>query len=58
MNRYITLFGTRNKYTQKLPLKNPNKNLFERGQSDVFKFNTNYVGPIQKVRIEHDNRFV
>ena len=53
--RLITLIGPRNKTTPRLPLKNNDKNLFEKGKTNVFKVNTNYVGPIQKVRIEHDN---
>ena len=42
--------------TTKLELKNSDKNLFEKGKTDVFKLsNVAFVGPIQKVRIEHDN---
>ena len=53
---FITLFGPRNKCTQKIELKNNDKNLFEKGKTDVFKLtNISYVGPIQKIRIEHDN---
>ena len=55
VNRFITLYGPRNKTTAKLPLTSTDKNLFERGKTDVFKVSTNYVGPIQKIRIEHDN---
>lgn len=53
---YITLFGSRNKSTAKLELKNDNKDLFEKGKTDVFKLtNINFVGPLHKIRIEHDN---
>ena len=49
------MYGPRNKTTAKLPLTSTDKNLFERCKTDVFKVSTNYVGPIQKMRIEHDN---
>ncbi len=55
MNRFVTLFGPRNKSTNKMELKNSEKNPFERGKTDVFKVNASYVGPIEKIRIEHDN---
>lgn len=57
-NVYITLFGPNNKRTPRLHLKNPEKGkeLFGRGRTDLFKLsNVNYVGPLVKVRIEHDN---
>ena len=54
-NVFITLFGPYNKQTPKLPLKSPGRDLFERGKTDTFTVHTNYVGPIEKVRIEHDN---
>ena len=54
-NRFVTLFGPRNKCSAKFELKNLDKNPFERGKTDVFKLSSNYVGPIQKIRIEHDN---
>lgn len=55
-NVFITLFGPRNKSTQKLALTKNGKDIFEAGKTDVFKLeNLDYIGPIQKVRIEHDN---
>ena len=56
-NVFITLFGPRNKSTAKLELVNSNnRDKFEKGRTDIFKLtNLPYVGPIQKVRIEHDN---
>ena len=52
---YATLFGPRGKHTPRIPLKSKERDLFERGKTDLFKIFTNYVGPIQKIRIEHDN---
>lgn len=50
------MFGPRNKTSQKLELKNSDPDVFERGKTDTFKLsNIDYVGPIKKVRIEHDN---
>lgn len=56
-NVFVTLFGPRNRSTHRLELKGGNnKDPFETGQTDVFKLtNINYVGPIEKVRVEHDN---
>lgn len=28
---------------------------FERGQTDIFTVHSDYVGPLTKIRIEHDN---
>jgi lipoxygenase homology domain-containing protein 1 len=39
-----------------MQLKNNDKrNTFEKGKTDLFKIVANYVGPIKKVRVEHDN---
>ena len=54
--RFITLNGFRHKVTKKIALKNEKEDPFEKGKTDVFKLtNVDYVGPIQKVLIEHDN---
>ncbi|XP_022094211.1 lipoxygenase homology domain-containing protein 1-like isoform X2 [Acanthaster planci] len=54
-NVYITLFGMRGT-SKKTPLKpQPGADPFERGNSDVFTFKCNNVGPLRKIRIEHDN---
>jgi hypothetical protein len=56
-NVYMTMFGAHGKQTPRLHLKSAGGgvDLFERGKTDMFKVNTGYVGPIQKIRIEHDN---
>lgn len=53
-NVFITLFG-KTGTTQKMHLKNNSKTLFNRGSSDLFKVRCNCVGPMKKIRIEHDN---
>lgn len=54
-NVYITLFGKK-LASERIKLENHGeKNLFERGKSDSFKIHTKYVGPLRKIRIEHDN---
>ncbi len=57
-NVFVTLFGPRNKSSARLELarSETHKNMFEAGKTDVFKLvGVDYVGPIHKVRIEHDN---
>lgn len=55
-NVFITLIGLRNKTTARLELKNKDKDTFEKGKTDVFKLtNINHVGPLHKIKIEHDN---
>ena len=49
------LFGSRNRASAKHLLVNQGKKDFERGQTDIFKIHSNYVGPLKKLRIEHDN---
>ncbi|XP_070566658.1 lipoxygenase homology domain-containing protein 1-like isoform X2 [Ptychodera flava] len=53
-NVYVTLFGQR-ATTKKFHLRPINQDPFERGQSDICKLTANNVGPIKKIRIEHDN---
>ncbi|XP_012940984.2 lipoxygenase homology domain-containing protein 1, partial [Aplysia californica] len=53
-NVFMTLFG-KTGTTSKIHLKNNNKSLFTKGSSDVFRFKSNCVGPMTKLRIEHDN---
>ncbi|CAF0870561.1 unnamed protein product [Didymodactylos carnosus] len=53
-NVYITLFGKESK-TKKIHLQSRSKNPFERGQSDTFNVKAEYVGELEKIRIEHDN---
>ena len=53
-NVFITLFG-KTGTTRKIHLKNNSKTMFNRGSSDTFRVKTNCVGPMKKVRIEHDN---
>ncbi|XP_071795423.1 lipoxygenase homology domain-containing protein 1-like [Asterias amurensis] len=54
-NVYVTLFGMRGT-SKKMPLKpRAGVNPFERGNSDIFTFKCNNVGPLRKIRIEHDN---
>ena len=51
---YVTLFG-RTGQTPKLQLKSHDEKTFERGRSDTFRVKANCVGPLNKLRIEHDN---
>ena len=53
-NVSITIFG-KSGQTDKLPLKSKSKNVFERNQSDIFTIKAKCVGPMTKIRIEHDN---
>lgn len=53
-NVFITLFG-KTGITRKILLKTDSKNLFQRGVSDTFKVKADCVGPMKKIRIEHDN---
>ncbi|XP_071954737.1 lipoxygenase homology domain-containing protein 1-like [Antedon mediterranea] len=52
-NVYITLFGAR-RSCSKFQLKGHGK-MFERGKSDIFTHKCEAVGPLKKIRIEHDN---
>lgn len=54
-NVFMTLFGKTGQ-TPKLQLKNNSSDCFERNQSDIFVLKTTCVGPMSKIRIEHDNK--
>ncbi|XP_030643524.1 lipoxygenase homology domain-containing protein 1 [Chanos chanos] len=57
-NVFITLFGDYG-ITPKLHLasntEKRNRTAFERHKTDVFRIRTHNVGPLKKIRIEHDN---
>ncbi|XP_036382736.1 lipoxygenase homology domain-containing protein 1-like [Megalops cyprinoides] len=53
-NVFISLFGDYG-ITPKVHLASKNRTAFEKNKTDVFRIKTNNVGPIQKIRIEHDN---
>ncbi|KAG9355040.1 hypothetical protein JZ751_001753, partial [Albula glossodonta] len=53
-NVFVTLFGDYG-ITPKVHLASKNRTAFENNKTDVFRIKTNNVGPIQKIRIEHDN---
>ncbi|XP_016111282.1 lipoxygenase homology domain-containing protein 1 [Sinocyclocheilus grahami] len=53
-NIFITLFGEYG-ITPKLHLASKNRTAFEKNKTDVFRIKTHNVGPLKKVRIEHDN---
>jgi hypothetical protein len=50
------LFSLDGRRTQKLHLKESrnNRNPFERNKTDTFRVQSNYIGEIVKLRIEHD----
>lgn len=52
---YVTLFGKTGQ-TPKMQLKSHDDKLFERGHSDTFRIKSDCVGPLDKLRIEHDNQ--
>ena len=53
---HLTLFANNGKQTGKIPLNNSdNKNPFEKNQVDKFTIKSDYIGPLNKLRIEHDN---
>uniref|UniRef100_A0A7N8X1A0 Lipoxygenase homology domains 1b n=1 Tax=Mastacembelus armatus TaxID=205130 RepID=A0A7N8X1A0_9TELE len=53
-NVFITLFGEYGN-TPKVHLASKSCTAFERAKTDVFRIRTHNVGPIKKIRIEHDN---
>ncbi|XP_076859680.1 lipoxygenase homology domain-containing protein 1 [Brachyhypopomus gauderio] len=53
-NIFVTLFGEYG-ITPKLHLASKNRTAFEKGKTDVFRIKTHNVGPVKKIRIEHDN---
>ncbi|XP_078332217.1 lipoxygenase homology domain-containing protein 1-like isoform X5 [Crassostrea virginica] len=53
-NVYITIEG-RSGVTPKIHLKDFTRTNFRQNSSDTFKIRANCVGPMKKIRIEHDN---
>ncbi|XP_078530890.1 lipoxygenase homology domain-containing protein 1 isoform X2 [Lissotriton helveticus] len=53
-NVFVTLFGDYG-ITPKIHLTSKSRTAFERTKTDVFRVKTNNVGPLKKIRIEHDN---
>uniref|UniRef100_A0AAY4CCW5 PLAT domain-containing protein n=1 Tax=Denticeps clupeoides TaxID=299321 RepID=A0AAY4CCW5_9TELE len=53
-NVFVTLFGEYG-ITPKLHLASKNRTAFEKNKTDVFRIKTHNVGPLKKIRIEHDN---
>ncbi|XP_059150632.1 lipoxygenase homology domain-containing protein 1-like isoform X2 [Physella acuta] len=54
-NVFMTLYG-KTGVTEKIHLKNNSKSLFTSGATDMFTFKSSCVGPMKKLRIEHDNQ--
>uniref|UniRef100_A0A8C5H6N3 Lipoxygenase homology domain-containing protein 1-like n=1 Tax=Gouania willdenowi TaxID=441366 RepID=A0A8C5H6N3_GOUWI len=53
-NVFITMFGDYG-ITPKVHLTSKSRTAFERAKTDVFRIRTHNVGPLKKIRIEHDN---
>ncbi|KAG9353677.1 hypothetical protein JZ751_011799, partial [Albula glossodonta] len=53
-NVFVTLFGEYG-ITPKVHLASKSRTAFEKNKTDVFRIKTHNVGPIKKLRIEHDN---
>ncbi|XP_075875519.1 lipoxygenase homology domain-containing protein 1 [Nelusetta ayraudi] len=53
-NVFISLFGDYG-ITPKVHLASKSRTAFERSKTDVFRIRTHNVGPLKKIRIEHDN---
>uniref|UniRef100_A0AAY4A0E6 PLAT domain-containing protein n=1 Tax=Denticeps clupeoides TaxID=299321 RepID=A0AAY4A0E6_9TELE len=53
-NVFVTLFGEYG-VTPKVHLASKSRTAFEKNKTDVFRIKTHNVGPIRKLRIEHDN---
>ncbi|XP_078473113.1 lipoxygenase homology domain-containing protein 1 [Lampetra planeri] len=53
-NVFVTLFGESG-ISPKLHLSSKSKDAFERCKTDIFRLKTNNIGPLKKIRIEHDN---
>lgn len=52
---YVTIYG-KTGATKKILLKSTkNRKPFQQGDSDLFKIHDNCVGPLTKVKVEHDN---
>ncbi|XP_016306772.1 lipoxygenase homology domain-containing protein 1-like [Sinocyclocheilus anshuiensis] len=53
-NVFVTLYGEFG-VTPKVHLARKSRTAFEKNKTDVFRIKTHNVGPIKKIRIEHDN---
>ncbi|XP_071008463.1 lipoxygenase homology domain-containing protein 1 [Oncorhynchus clarkii lewisi] len=53
-NVFVTLFGDFG-ITPKVHLASKSRTAFEKNKTDVFRIKTHNVGPLKKLRIEHDN---
>ena len=53
-NVFMTLYG-KTSTSAKIHLTNHSKSLFQKGSTDKFTFKSDCVGPMTKLRIEHDN---
>ncbi|KAL7853335.1 hypothetical protein AOLI_G00201790 [Acnodon oligacanthus] len=53
-NVFVTLYGQFG-VTPKVHLASKSRTAFEKNKTDVFRIKTHNVGPIKKLRIEHDN---
>uniref|UniRef100_A0A8C4HE08 Lipoxygenase homology domains 1b n=1 Tax=Dicentrarchus labrax TaxID=13489 RepID=A0A8C4HE08_DICLA len=53
-NVFVTLFGEYG-ITPKVHLASKSRTAFEKAKTDVFRIRTHNVGPLKKIRIEHDN---
>ncbi|XP_068166911.1 lipoxygenase homology domain-containing protein 1 [Antennarius striatus] len=53
-NVFISMFGDYG-ITPKVHLASKSRTAFERARTDVFRIRTHNVGPLKKIRIEHDN---
>ena len=53
-NAFVTIFG-KSGITQKISLKKEGKSEFKPNSSAIFKTKANCVGPMRKIRLEHDN---
>ncbi|XP_075870025.1 lipoxygenase homology domain-containing protein 1 [Nelusetta ayraudi] len=53
-NVFVTLFGDFG-VSPKVHLASKSRTAFERNKTDVFRIKTHNVGPLKKMRIEHDN---
>ncbi|KAG7241182.1 hypothetical protein INR49_025925, partial [Caranx melampygus] len=53
-NVFVTLFGDFG-VTPKIHLASKSRTAFEKNKTDVFRIKTHNVGPLKKLRIEHDN---
>lgn len=52
---FITIYG-KTGATHKQHLKAKSSSTFQQGRSDTFKIHANCVGPLKRIRIEHDNK--